>query len=40
MKLTILCDNNSIIDNYYLAEPALSFLVEDGKSNSFRYWLF
>ena len=31
MKLTVLCDNNSIIDNYYLAEPALSFLVEDGK---------
>lgn len=29
MKLTVLCDNNSIIDNYLLAEPALSFLLED-----------
>lgn len=29
MKLTVLCDNNSIIDNYLLAEPALSFLIED-----------
>lgn len=27
-KLTILCDNNTIIDQYFLAEPALSFLVE------------
>ncbi|MGI6510183.1 MAG: MBL fold metallo-hydrolase [Erysipelotrichaceae bacterium] len=31
MKLTVLCDNNSIIDNYLLAEPALSFLLEDGS---------
>ena len=31
MKLTVLCDNNSIIDNYLLAEPALSFLIEDGS---------
>lgn len=27
-KLTILCDNNTFIDQYLLGEPALSFLVE------------
>lgn len=32
MKLTVLCDNNSYIDRYYLAEPALSFYIEtEGK---------
>lgn len=29
MKLTVLVDNNSIIDRYYLAEPALCFLIEE-----------
>lgn len=29
MKLTVLCDNNTIIDQYYLGEPALSFYIED-----------
>ncbi len=29
MKLTVLCDNNTIIDRYLLGEPALSFLIED-----------
>lgn len=29
MKLVVLVDNNSLIDNYYLAEPALSFYIED-----------
>lgn len=29
MKLTVLVDNNSLIDKYYLAEPALSFYIED-----------
>lgn len=29
MKLTVLCDNNTLIDRYYLAEPALSFYIED-----------
>ena len=29
MKLTVLVDNNSIIDKYYIAEPALSFCIED-----------
>lgn len=28
MKITVLCDNNTRIDNYLLAEPALSLLVE------------
>ncbi len=32
MKLTVLVDNNSLIDKYYYAEPALSFFIEaDGK---------
>ncbi|MBQ1439018.1 MAG: MBL fold metallo-hydrolase [Solobacterium sp.] len=30
MKLTVLTDNNTIIDRYYLGEPALSFYLEDG----------
>lgn len=29
MKLRILVDNNTIIDDYYLGEPALSFYIED-----------
>ena len=28
MKLTILVDNNTLIDRYYLGEPALSFWIE------------
>ena len=32
MYLKVLCDNNSLIDRYYLAEPALSFYIEDGES--------
>lgn len=32
MKLTVLCDNNSRIDAYYLAEPGVSYYIEcDGK---------
>jgi len=32
MKITVLADNNSLIDRYFLAEPALSFYIEaDGK---------
>lgn len=32
MRLTVLTDNNSIIDSYFLAEPALSFFIEsEGK---------
>jgi 7,8-dihydropterin-6-yl-methyl-4-(beta-D-ribofuranosyl)aminobenzene 5'-phosphate synthase len=30
MKITILVDNNSLIDQYYLAEPAFSVFIEDG----------
>ncbi len=30
MKLTVLADNNSLIDCYFLAEPALSFYIEEG----------
>jgi len=32
MKLTVLMDNNTLIDRYFLAEPGVSYLVEvDGK---------
>lgn len=30
MRLTVLCDNNTFIDNYLLGEPALSFYIENG----------
>jgi 7,8-dihydropterin-6-yl-methyl-4-(beta-D-ribofuranosyl)aminobenzene 5'-phosphate synthase len=29
MKLTVLVDNNTLIDRYFLSEPALSFFIED-----------
>lgn len=29
MKLIVLCDNNTFIDNYLLGEPALSFYIEN-----------
>ena len=29
MKLTVLCDNNTFIDQYYLGEPALCFYLEN-----------
>ena len=32
MKLTVLCDNYTIIDRYLLGEPALSFYLEDNGS--------
>ncbi len=31
MKLSILTDNNTIIDRYFLAEPAVSYFIETGK---------
>ena len=31
MKLTVLVDNNTYIDEYYLGEPAVSYLAEDGE---------
>ncbi|MDO5110681.1 MAG: MBL fold metallo-hydrolase [Clostridia bacterium] len=30
MRLTLLCDNFTYIDRYYLGEPAFSCLIEDG----------
>lgn len=32
MKLTVLCDNNARIDAYYLAEPGVSYYLEDGEA--------
>ena len=33
MKLTVLVDNNTLIDRYFLAEPGLSFHIEaDGQN--------
>mgnify|MGYP006304622045 CR=1 FL=1 len=29
MKLSVLVDNNTLIDRYFLAEPGVSFLIED-----------
>jgi len=29
MKITVLVDNNTLIDRYFLAEPGLSLLIED-----------
>lgn len=34
MKLTVLIDNNTLIDRYFLGEPGVSYLIEDeGKNN-------
>ena len=30
MKLTVLVDNNTLIDRYYIGEPGLCFYIEDG----------
>jgi 7,8-dihydropterin-6-yl-methyl-4-(beta-D-ribofuranosyl)aminobenzene 5'-phosphate synthase len=32
MEIKVLVDNNTIIDSYYLAEPAVSYLVSDGDT--------
>lgn len=32
MRLTVLCDNSTLTDRYLLAEPAVSFLIEDGPA--------
>ncbi|HEY5576646.1 MAG TPA: MBL fold metallo-hydrolase, partial [Clostridiaceae bacterium] len=29
MKLTVLVDNNTLIDRYFLGEPGLCFLIEE-----------
>lgn len=31
MKLTVLADNNTYIDQYFLGEPAICYLLEDGN---------
>ena len=31
MRLVVLCDNNTFIDNYLLGEPAVSFYIENGE---------
>jgi 7,8-dihydropterin-6-yl-methyl-4-(beta-D-ribofuranosyl)aminobenzene 5'-phosphate synthase len=33
MKLTVLVDNNTIIDSYYYGEPGVSYLIQEGQSN-------
>lgn len=33
MKLTVLVDNNTYIDQYYLGEPAVSYYIEDSGTN-------
>lgn len=32
MKLTVLADNNTLIDQYYLGEPAVSYHIQDGET--------
>ena len=32
MKLTVLCDNTTRIDGYYLGEPGASYYLEDGDT--------
>jgi len=33
MKLTVLVDNNTLIDKNYFGEPGLSFYIEEGKNH-------
>ena len=33
MKITVLVDNTSLIDRYYLAEPAFSLYIEEGNKH-------
>ena len=33
MQLTVLVDNNTAIDKYYLGEPGISFYIEDDSEN-------
>ncbi len=35
MKITILVDNNTFIDEYYFGEPALSMMIENEDENTF-----
>jgi len=31
MKLTVLVDNNTLIDRYFIGEPGVSYFIEDGN---------
>ena len=33
MKLTVLTDNNTFIDQYYLGEPAVSYYIQEDGLN-------
>ena len=32
MQIKVLVDNNTIIDRYYVGEPAISYLISDEKT--------
>jgi len=32
MKLTVLVDNNTLIDRYFFAEPGIALYIEQGES--------
>ena len=32
MRLTVLLDNNTLIDRYFIGEPGVSYLIEDGDT--------
>ncbi|SBV99015.1 conserved hypothetical protein [uncultured delta proteobacterium] len=32
MRLVVLADNNTLIDNYYMGEPAVCYYIEDGDA--------
>ncbi|MCD7874407.1 MAG: hypothetical protein LUH17_05460 [Acidaminococcaceae bacterium] len=34
MQLTVLVDNNTLIDRYYLGEPGVSYYIEDGGAKT------
>ena len=36
MKLTVLTDNTTRIDAYYLGEPGVSYYLEEGETRVFR----
>lgn len=33
MKLTVLLDNNTLIDHYFYGEPGVSYFIQDGDTN-------
>ena len=40
MKLTVLTENNTYIDQYYLGVPGLCYYLENGEADSYRAPLF